>query len=310
MRGGICVLAMWAVGCSGSDVPPSSNESEPSGIAAETLTAFDAAVDPLREALDVPGVAVAIVKNGKTVFAKGYGWRDVESGAPVTTDTVFRIGSITKSFSSAIVATLVDDGALRFDTLAKDIDPSFRLPTAELTDQMTIHELLGMGTGLAGPSGFWWDYPPSRSKHPSIPMRSQPFWVIGATRSASSSTTPRTSSSSSCLGAAAVWCGRTSSSRGTASIFWQGAARRKCAASNYGQGADRALGCESEHRRDYLGARALTLSGLARSFDSSYALQLDETAGSRELEVSGTALLTCASQTEFPIANHRSRTSK
>lgn len=169
MKRAILVLAFGVVGCSSSDVHPPATEPKPGGIAAATLTAFDAAVDPLREALDVPGVAVAVVKDGKTVFAQGYGLRDVETGAPVTPDTVFRIGSITKSFSSALVATLVDDGALGFETLAKDIDPSFRLPTAELTDKMTIHELLGMGTGLGEPDGFWWDYPTPKDLLATLP---------------------------------------------------------------------------------------------------------------------------------------------
>lgn len=125
----------------------------------DAIAAFDAAVEPLRQTFDVPGVAVALVSGDKTVLARGYGLRDIESGDPVTPDTVFRIGSITKSFSSVLIATLVDEGALTFETRAKDIEPSFELPTAELTDTMTIHELLGMGTGLGGPNGFWWDYP-------------------------------------------------------------------------------------------------------------------------------------------------------
>ena len=158
MRHGIWILVGCSLGCSGGDKVPSPRE-QPSLISAERLAAFDVAVEPLRQALDVPGVAIALVENGRTVFAKGYGLRDVESGAPVTADTIFRIGSLTKSFSSALVATLVDDGALTFDTRAKDIAPNLQLPTAELTDQTTIHELLGMGTGLGGPSGFWWDYP-------------------------------------------------------------------------------------------------------------------------------------------------------
>src|SRR5262245_39356894 len=56
MRGGILVLALCSVACSGSDGSPSA-AAEPPGIAAETLTEFDTAVGPLREALDVPGVA-------------------------------------------------------------------------------------------------------------------------------------------------------------------------------------------------------------------------------------------------------------
>ena len=159
MRRGILVLAFCAFGCSdgsGKQPPPAPQSS---GLSTKTIAAFDAAVEPLRQKFDVPGVAVALVSRGETVFAQGYGLRDLESGEPVTPDTVFRIGSITKSFSSALIATLVDDGALTFETRVKDIDPSFQLPTPELTDKMTIHELLGMGTGLGEASAFWWDFP-------------------------------------------------------------------------------------------------------------------------------------------------------
>jgi CubicO group peptidase (beta-lactamase class C family) len=169
MTRGILVLALCGLGCSGGDGKAPPARAQPSDISAEKLAAFDAVVETLRQALDVPGAAIAIVKHGKTVFAKGYGQRDLESGDPVTTDTVFRIGSITKSFSSTLIATLVDDGALTFETRAKDIDPSFQLPTPELTDKMTIHELLGMGTGLGEPSGFWWDYPASDDLLATLP---------------------------------------------------------------------------------------------------------------------------------------------
>jgi CubicO group peptidase (beta-lactamase class C family) len=127
-------------------------------MSAQQMAAFDAAVEPLRQALDVPGVAVAIVDRGKTVFAQGYGLRDLESGDPVTPDTVFRIGSLTKSFSSALIATCVDDGVVGFDTRAIDIDPAFATPSADLTNSLTIQQLLGMGTGLSD-SGLWCDYP-------------------------------------------------------------------------------------------------------------------------------------------------------
>ena len=116
MRRGILVLAFCGFGCSdgsGKQPPPGP---QPAGLSTDTIAAFDAAVDPLRQKFDVPGVAVALVSRGETVFAQGYGLRDLESGESVTPDTVFRIGSITKSFSSALIATLVDDGALTFET--------------------------------------------------------------------------------------------------------------------------------------------------------------------------------------------------
>jgi CubicO group peptidase (beta-lactamase class C family) len=162
MRRVTLALLLLSLGCSdGSKAKPEAGPRP--AITTQVLDTFDAAVEPLRVAFDVPGVAVAIVKNGEIVFARGYGLRDIESGDPVTPDTVFRIGSLTKSFTSALVAALVDDGALGFDTRAKDIDATFVLPTTELTDDVTVHELLGMGTGLGEPNGFWWDYPTATS---------------------------------------------------------------------------------------------------------------------------------------------------
>src|SRR6187455_1398204 len=56
------------------------------------------------------GVSVAVVKNGRTVLAKGYGFADLENDVPATAETVFRIGSITKQFTSAAIMRLVEQG--------------------------------------------------------------------------------------------------------------------------------------------------------------------------------------------------------
>src|SRR5688572_2594483 len=61
---------------------------------------------------DGPGASVIVVENGKTVYERGRGLADVEAGTPITPDTVFRLGSITKQFSAAVMLQLVDEGKL------------------------------------------------------------------------------------------------------------------------------------------------------------------------------------------------------
>ena len=72
----------------------------------------DRVVERARKEFDVPGIAVAIVKDGKVVLAKGYGVRKLGEAAPVTAQSLFRIASNTKAFTTAALAMLVDEGKL------------------------------------------------------------------------------------------------------------------------------------------------------------------------------------------------------
>ena len=76
---------------------------------------IDAFVGAAMKAFDVPGLALAIVKDGKVVYAKGYGVRRIDDPAPVTTKTLFGIASNTKAFTAAAVAILVDEGKVDWD---------------------------------------------------------------------------------------------------------------------------------------------------------------------------------------------------
>src|SRR5690242_17162829 len=87
----------------------------------------DRVVESARKEFDVPGIAVAIVKDGKVVLAKGYGVRKIGESAPVTPQTVFRIASNTKAFTAAALAMLVDEGKLRWDDPVTLHMPSFQL---------------------------------------------------------------------------------------------------------------------------------------------------------------------------------------
>lgn len=109
----------------------------------EALYAF---VEKARARVGVPGVALAVVTPEGT-FTRGFGVREMGGDAPVDADTQMMIGSITKSFSTLLLATLVDDGKLRWDQPAKEAYPAFRL--GDRTDEIQMQHLFCACTGAA-----------------------------------------------------------------------------------------------------------------------------------------------------------------
>lgn len=125
------------------------------------LARLDAHVEAVRETFRVPGIAVAVIKDGDVVLARGWGQREVGGAEPVDGDTLFSIASITKAFTSAALSILADEGRLAMDDRVIDHLPWFRMSDAYVTREMRIRDLLvhrsGLGLG-AGDLLFW---PPS-----------------------------------------------------------------------------------------------------------------------------------------------------
>ena len=119
---------------------------------------LDAYVARAMKAFDVPGVSVAIVKDGKVVCSKGYGVRKLGEPTPVDENTLFGIGSNTKAFTSAALATLVDAGKISWDDRVYERLPGFQMYDPYVSHEMTIRDLLthrsGMGLG-EGDLLFW-----------------------------------------------------------------------------------------------------------------------------------------------------------
>ena len=119
---------------------------------------LDAYVAASMKTFEVPGMAVAIVKDGKIVVAKGYGVRKMGDSAPVDEFTMFGIGSNTKAFTTAALATLVDEGKLAWDDPVYQRLPGFVMYDPYVSHEMTIRDLLthrsGMGLG-EGDLLFW-----------------------------------------------------------------------------------------------------------------------------------------------------------
>ncbi len=109
------------------------------------LDAFVARV--LRE-FDTPGAAIAVVRDGRTVLARGFGVRRLGSPEPVTERTLFQIASNSKAFTAGALATLVEAGRLRWTDRVVDILPSFQMADPYVTREMTIIDLLCHRSGL------------------------------------------------------------------------------------------------------------------------------------------------------------------
>jgi CubicO group peptidase (beta-lactamase class C family) len=118
----------------------------------------DSYVASSMKAFNVPGMAVAIVKDGKIVLAKGYGVRKLGDLAPVDENSMFGIGSNTKAFTTAALAGLVDAGRLSWDDPVYQRLPGFVMYDPYVSHEMTIRDLLthrsGMGLG-EGDLLFW-----------------------------------------------------------------------------------------------------------------------------------------------------------
>lgn len=125
-------------------------EAKPRPLAFERSMAarIDAYVAELMQRTHVPGLALGIVKDGTLVYAKGYGVRKLGGKDAVTPDTMMMIGSTGKSMTTMMMATLVDDGVMGWDTPAVKIDPAFAVSDPALTPRVRMRDLVCNCSGV------------------------------------------------------------------------------------------------------------------------------------------------------------------
>lgn len=135
----ICTAIAWSQGCPAS--PPD-------------LSAVTVALEKEMHANGTPGAALVMVCGGKVVLAQGFGHASVETDAPVTPSTLFRLGSTSKIFTGLALASLADQGKIKLDqpigTYVKDLGPRL--------SAVTLHQLLTHSAGL-------WDDAPQDGPH-------------------------------------------------------------------------------------------------------------------------------------------------
>jgi CubicO group peptidase (beta-lactamase class C family) len=114
----------------------------------ELLGDLDRYVQDAMRRYGVPGVEIAVVQNGAIVHLASFGVREPGKPDPVTTDTRMKIGSTTKSMTTMMMGTLVDDGSMTWDTRAVDVLPWFQTGDPTRTAQITVRDLVSNATGL------------------------------------------------------------------------------------------------------------------------------------------------------------------
>lgn len=125
--------------------------------AGEGLTeALDTYVAQGVEDWEVPGLAMAVVKDGDLVFAKGYGVRELGAEGAVDEHTLFAIGSTTKAITAASVALSVDEGKVGWDDPVTQHLPGFRLSDPYVTREVTVRDLLTHRAGLGNADQLWY----------------------------------------------------------------------------------------------------------------------------------------------------------
>lgn len=112
------------------------------------LGALRPKIEELMALAGTPGLSLSVMIAGDIVHQQGYGFSDLENKLPVTEHTIFPACSLTKAVTAAITASLVEDGLATWDTLVKDVVPSFSSKDPFLTENVTLTDLLCHRSGL------------------------------------------------------------------------------------------------------------------------------------------------------------------
>jgi CubicO group peptidase (beta-lactamase class C family) len=126
------------------------------------FTGLDTAFARVLKDWHTAGFAVAVVEKNKVVYSKGFGYRDVEKKLPVTTNTLFAIGSCTKAFTSSLLGMLQKDGKLELDKPVRTYLPDLRFYNDAMNDMITVRDMMCHRTGLPRHDLSWYYFPTSR----------------------------------------------------------------------------------------------------------------------------------------------------
>lgn len=137
-------------------LPPVNAPTPAPAPGADVLAGLDAWLEAQRLAWRVPGLAVAIIKDGQVAYLKGFGFRDAAQTLPVNTDTLFRGASTTKAFCAALVAMLVDEGKLAWDAPVTTYLPELRFAGGDEYRSVSLRDMLSHRTGLPRHELLWY----------------------------------------------------------------------------------------------------------------------------------------------------------
>ncbi len=135
------------------------------------LIGLDTALSKLLKDWHAAGFAVAIVEKNKIVYSKGFGYRDYEKKLPVTSNTLFAIGSCTKAFTASLLGILEKQERLKLDDKVTDVLPGFHFFNKEMDNTITLRDLMTHRTGMPRHDLSWYLF--NTSSHDSLMKRIQ-----------------------------------------------------------------------------------------------------------------------------------------
>ena len=125
----------------------------PDGQIDKAIASLDPIAGDVMKRSGIPGMAVAVVRDGKTVYVRGFGVRKIGESQPVDADTVFQIASLSKSLAASVVAHQVGAGIVRWDTPSSAHLPWFRLIDPWVTQHVTVADMFSHRSGLPAHAG-------------------------------------------------------------------------------------------------------------------------------------------------------------
>jgi CubicO group peptidase (beta-lactamase class C family) len=151
-----CQIALFQLLFVLAIILPSSAQITPTQRTSVALDDLEQFVPAEMQNWKVPGVAIAVVQNGQVIYSHGFGLRDVKGNLPVTSKTIFAVGSISKSFTSLSMGMLNDEGKLDWDKPVRQYLPEFQMYDPVASERMTPRDLISHRVGMAGHDLVWY----------------------------------------------------------------------------------------------------------------------------------------------------------
>ncbi|MCX6205160.1 MAG: serine hydrolase [Bacteroidetes bacterium] len=128
---------------------------------ADPFAGLDTTFERILSDWHAAGFAVAVVEKDKVIYAKGFGYRDLENKIPVTPNTLFAIGSCTKAFTASILGILQKDGKLELNKPVRNYLPELKFFNDNMNNQIQLVDMMSHRTGLPRHDYSWYAFPSS-----------------------------------------------------------------------------------------------------------------------------------------------------
>ncbi|NMB37004.1 MAG: serine hydrolase, partial [Bacteroidales bacterium] len=125
-------------------------------LSQEDISNIKSYIEQIRTDWQIPGMGVTIFKDGELLLCKGFGVKNLDNPQDsVDIHTLFQIGSVTKSFTAYLLATLVEEGLISWEDRVKHILPDFKMHDPWVTEHIQVKDLTSHKTGIGGQVGTY-----------------------------------------------------------------------------------------------------------------------------------------------------------